>query len=437
MMMKMFRGRRMANANMFYNMKEGETLSEVAQSHGTTTEALCKINGIKDPGKIKAGQKIALKAKAVCKVTVQLLDRDRNPIPNAKIRMDYGAKRKELSSGNNGRVPAILTVTPEDKVKIFIARADGSWKHITEISSGWGNKLVTLVSPKIKLEAKTMPHPKDASGRPACDQETINKKQVTQPEVPETTKAIGQLQANFGGDKGPKTNKTTNPLPTIKITNDQEKLDFLHGYTGEKIARQDYEKAAQELGCEINVIKAIDLIESGGRSGYDKKNRPLILYERHIFSKRTAQKYDKTNPDLSSKIGYKLKKKGCIASKRELDTNYYLGSSDENYMRLAKAYVLDKNAALQACSWGRFQILGDNFKSCSYPSVLAFVAAQVKSEIGQLRAFISYIKTNKMQKYLKEKNWCKIAEGYNGKSYIKFNYDKRMKRAYEKLSKST
>ena len=427
----------MANVNNFHTMKKGETLSEVAQRHGTSTNQLCKINGIKDPDKVEAGRRIALNAKAVCKVTVQLLDRDRNPLPNAKVRMDYSGKRKELSSGKNGRLPTILTETPEDVVSIFIARVDGTWKQITEVSSGWGNKLVTLVSPKIKLEAKTIPHPKDASGRPAQDPERTGKVPVKPPDCPVSTEAKGKVQADFGGGKGPKAEQTANALPAIKITNDQEGLDFLNGHTGEKITAQDYEKAAQELGCEINVIKAIDLVESGGRSGYDKKNRPLILYERHIFSKRSNQKYDKANPDLSSKINYKLKKKGCKASKKQLETNYYSGSSDENYMRLAKAYALDKNAALQACSWGKFQILGDNFRSCSYPSVATFVAAQVKNEIGQLQAFIEFIKSNKMQKHLKEKNWCKIAEGYNGKKYKKFNYDKRIKRAYEKLSKTS
>jgi LysM repeat protein len=426
----------MTNESDFYTVRLGETLSEIAYLHGTSTEVLCRINGIKNPNEIGAGRKIALSAKAVCKVTVQLLDRDHNPISNAKVRIDYGAKRKELSSGKNGRIPTILTATPEEQVKIFIARADGTWKQITEISSGWGNKLVTLVSPKIKLVARTMPHPKDASGRPARDRENVNKTPTTPSKVVETTKAEGKAQATFGCDKGIKTYETTNVLPSVKITNDQEKLVFLDGYTGEKITQHDYEKAAQELGCEINVIRAIDMIESGGRSGYDKKNRPLILYERHIFSKRTGHKYDKENPDLSSKVGYKLHKKGCKVSDSELKANYYSSTSDENYMRLAKAYALDKSSALQACSWGRFQILGDNFRTCGYPSVAAFVAAQVKNEIEQLQSFIEYIKSNKMQKALKEKNWCKIAEGYNGKNYKKFNYHKRIKRAYEKLSKT-
>ena len=108
-------------------------------------------------------------AKAVCKVEVQLLDRERNPIRNAKMRLDYSGKSKQLSSGNNGRLPSILTGSPEDVVKIFIARMDGTWKLVTEITSDWGNKLVTLVSPKVKIETKTMPHPRDANGKLKLD----------------------------------------------------------------------------------------------------------------------------------------------------------------------------------------------------------------------------------------------------------------------------
>jgi len=428
----------MPNANKFYTIKKGDTLSEIAQRHGTTTKQLCKINAIKNPDKIGEGQIIALNAKAVCKVTVQLLDRDRNPIPNAKVRMEYSGKRKEISSKQNGRVPTILTRTPEDLVRIFIARADGTWKQITEVASGWGNKLVTLVSPKMKFDGKTMPHPKDPSGKPVRDPKRTDKKTVKPPANPETTEAKGKPQANYGDGKGPKTNSTIdkNGLPVKEVTNDQTKLDFLKGYTGEKITEEDYKKSAKELGCEVNVIKAIDKVESGGRSGFDKKMRPLILYERQKFSLHSGRKYDKSNPDISSKVGYKLKKKGIKVSESELNKNYFSGTSDGNYKRLAKAYSLNKIAALRACSWGKFQVLGENYKMCGYATVVDFVADQVKSEIGQLKVFVRFIKAKKMQKCLKDKNWAKIAEGYNGKSYKQFNYDERIKTAYETLSKA-
>jgi hypothetical protein len=422
----------MAKADSFYTLKEGETLSGVAQRHGTTTEALCKINGITDPDKIAAGRRIALNSRAVCKVTVQLLDRDRNPIPKAKIRLDYSGKRKELSSGQNGRVPTILTQKPEDQVKIFIARADGTWKHITEVSSGWGNKLVTLVSPKIRLEAKTMPHPKDEPGRPADTQGIVDKKPVSSPLVPKTTIASGKPQADFGNGNGPKTESTHdgNGLPVVKVTNDQIKLEFLRGYTGEKITENDYKKAAKALGSEPEVIKAIAEQESKS-SAFDSENRPTILYERHWFSKLTNSKYDKKNHDISSRKPYTFRKKDKSGGVIAVDDRYGLSGSHQ-YRKLAKAYALDKRSALESCSWGKFQIMGFNYRTCGYNSIEDFVAIMCESEKKQLDAVCNFIKHN-CHKAVKNKEWQNIAKVYNGKNYKENKYDESLIKIYNRL----
>lgn len=429
----------MSKSTLFHTVRAGDTLSEIAHRHGTTVKELCRINRIKNPDKIMPGQLIALKAEAVLKVGIQLIDRDHNPIPNARVLLEYCGKQVELSSGTNGRIPDIVTNTPEDRVRIYIARLDGTWKKITEVVSDWGNKLVTLISPKFKFEDKTRPHPKDEKGKPKRDRKDPDRRPVTPPAHPKRTDGKGTPQSDYGDGKGHKKrdDTTKDGLPVSHGSNDQAELDFLKGYTGEKITEDDYKNAAKALGCEVNVIKAIAKVESGGRSGYDKKNRPLILYERHVFARNTKPpgKYNQSNSNLSSKVGYKLKKKGNKASVDELKRNYYAGSSDENYKRLAKAYALDKKAALKACSWGKFQILGENFQTCGYPSVESFVADQVRDEKGQLHAFLNYIKSKKLQLPLKTKNWKKIAEGYNGKYYKKFNYDERIKHAYEALCK--
>ena len=41
-----------------YIVKKGDTLSAIAKVHNTTVDALQKKNSIKDPNKIKIGQKI-------------------------------------------------------------------------------------------------------------------------------------------------------------------------------------------------------------------------------------------------------------------------------------------------------------------------------------------------------------------------------------------
>lgn len=204
----------MANPNMLYTVKRGDTLSDIAQRHGTTPKQLCAINGIKNPNHIEEGQKIALSAKAVCKVKVQVLDRDRNPIPAAKVRLDYNGKTKQLSSNDKGWLPTILTKTPDDNISIFIQRLDSSWKRITDVTSGWGNKIATLVSPKVKAEGTTVLHPKDASGKPIRDEKPPAKPH----KKPETTKTSW----SYGDGQKPKTEvkKDNKGLAKIVVSNE-------------------------------------------------------------------------------------------------------------------------------------------------------------------------------------------------------------------------
>lgn len=157
----------MHDSHSFYKVVAGDTLIRIATRYGTTAQKLQKINGIKDINHIEPGQLIALKPEAVNKVSIQVLDRDRASIPNAKMRIQHSGKSETHETDKNGWLPSIFTKTPDDKVKISIKRADDSWKDITEVVSGWGNKIVTLVSPKIRIEAKTKPHPPGVNQRPA------------------------------------------------------------------------------------------------------------------------------------------------------------------------------------------------------------------------------------------------------------------------------
>jgi len=204
----------MTNPNTLYTVKRGENLSDIAQRHGTTPKQLCAINGIKNPNHIEEGQKIALSAKAVCKVKVQVLDRDRNPIPAVKMRLDYNGKTKEMSSNDKGWLSTILTKTPDDNVRIFIQRLDGTWKKITDITSGWGNKITTLVSPKVIAQGATALHPKDASGKPIRDEKPASKPQ----EKPKTEK----ISWSYGDGQKPKTEvkKDSKGLAKIIVSNE-------------------------------------------------------------------------------------------------------------------------------------------------------------------------------------------------------------------------
>lgn len=53
-----------AAGEISYEIKSGDTLGAIARKHGTSVSAICKRNGISDPRKIRAGQKIIIASKA-------------------------------------------------------------------------------------------------------------------------------------------------------------------------------------------------------------------------------------------------------------------------------------------------------------------------------------------------------------------------------------
>src|SRR5690349_16354590 len=106
----------------------------------------------------------------------------------------------------------------------------------------------------------------------------------------------------------------------------------------------DYQRAASALGCETAVIRAVDRVESAG-SGMLLNGQPEILFEAHIFSRLTGGKYDTSHPHISS---------------RSWNRSLYKGGAAE-HGRLDEAVALNRTAALQSASWGRFQILGSNW----------------------------------------------------------------------------
>jgi len=198
------------------------------------------------------------------------------------------------------------------------------------------------------------------------------------------------------------------------------------GYTGEKITREDYEAAGDDIGCEAEVLMAIGEKESGklrdlGLGAFDKQHRPTILYERHYFSKATLGKYDKDHHDISAPKGYRL---GATPKRRGVayDDGEHYGLFSWQYLKLARAYALNRDAALRSCSWGKFQIMGDSYAACGYASADAFVLGMCRSEKEHLAALVGFCKAN-IADALKKKDWQAIAFGYNGNNYKANNYD--------------
>ena len=104
------------------------------------------------------------------------------------------------------------------------------------------------------------------------------------------------------------------------------------------------------------------------------------------------------------------------------------------YLRLIEAYRLDEDAALRSCSWGKFQVMGDNFGACGAGDLKVFINAMCTSEYEQLRMLSGFIrKKSRLWTAVKTRDWEAIALNYNGPGYKTFSYDTKLKAAYEKF----
>lgn len=183
----------------------------------------------------------------------------------------------------------------------------------------------------------------------------------------------------------------------------------------------DYFEAANLLNVDVATIKAVASVEANG-SGFLKDGRPKILFEAHIFSRLTKKQFDISHPNISSSVWNK---------------KLYKGNEGE-YGRLEIAKRLNQTAALQSASWGKFQIMGFNYKLAGFNNVKAFVEAMNKTEREHLLAFANFIKSNKtMWDALKSKTWEVFARHYNGPGYKKNNYHTKIETAYNNFSSKT
>ena len=170
------------------------------------------------------------------------------------------------------------------------------------------------------------------------------------------------------------------------------------------------EKAARDIGCRVAAVRAVIDVES--RGGFLADKRPKILFERHYFSRLTKRRYDRSHPAIS-----------------QPGPGGYKGGRKE-YDRLAQAIDLDRDAALRSASWGAFQIMGDNYRICGFDDVEDFVSAMVSGEPAQLRAFVAFVKSSKLDAALIRRDWAQFARGYNGPAYRANRYDEKLEASY-------
>lgn len=185
------------------------------------------------------------------------------------------------------------------------------------------------------------------------------------------------------------------------------------------LTETQYQAAAKAIGVNTEAIKAFATVESSG-NGFQSDGQVKILFERHWFYKllraekgqqfadQTASKFpDICNP---SPGGY--------------------GKYSEQHGRLDRAVAIDRQCALQAASWGAFQIMGYHWKTCGYESLQAFIN-DMYTDAGQLNALVGFLKANPaIIRAIKAKDWATVAKLYNGPGYAVNKYDTKLAAAY-------
>jgi len=194
-------------------------------------------------------------------------------------------------------------------------------------------------------------------------------------------------------------------------------LDGLVAGTTDGLTRADFEEVATELGCEVEAVQAVVQVESGALGAFAANGKPVILYEPHIFSRRTNRQYDASHPTISY---------------RSWDASKYPRTQDGRWAQLREAYALDPEAAVASASWGLFQIMGFNHNACGFGSAKEFVSDMCRSQAQQLKAFAKFVKANNLADELVAKNWEGFAGGYNGQGQVE-RYGRLMREAYERL----
>lgn len=191
------------------------------------------------------------------------------------------------------------------------------------------------------------------------------------------------------------------------------------------LSQADYARAAAGLGIEVRALRAFAEVESRG-DGWLATGEPKILYERHVFRRLTAGKWD----------GRLLKSvHNRFASLSDPHPGGY-GPLSLQHRKLEAAALLNRQAALQACSWGLFQVMGESWRLCGYENVQDLVNAAYRSTAAHLDMFCRFCrgKDPDLLPAIREHRWADAATLYNGTKAVQNGYDRLLREAYEALS---
>jgi hypothetical protein len=213
-------------------------------------------------------------------------------------------------------------------------------------------------------------------------------------------------------------------------------------------------KIAREFDLNKAAVKAVIAVESSGQPfvkagsasprGLEVGGLPIIQFEGHVFWSRLkaagrnpqAIYNDQKTAAIVDATG-KAIGKSLLADVLypRLDMSKMRAPAREWDQLTAARAIAGPEIADQCASWGAFQIMGFNYKSCGRATVAEFVKASETTE-GQTLLFFNFLKSQAaIAKALRSLDFKRFALLYNGKRALANGYDLKLRREYEKALK--
>lgn len=190
------------------------------------------------------------------------------------------------------------------------------------------------------------------------------------------------------------------------------------------LSESNFKWAAQQLGCEPEMVIGVSFVECK-RKPFDADGFPAILYERHVFYRNAVKHHGRQVANEWMRIHPQL----CNVSPTPKGG---YGSYSAQRGKFNRAWKLCPDCAMEACSWGPFQELGENWEGLGFKSVGEFVDVMKSGVEGALFIFVKSIKWRGLADDMQLRRYATIAELYNGRGYRKFNYHTQIENAYKK-----
>lgn len=182
-------------------------------------------------------------------------------------------------------------------------------------------------------------------------------------------------------------------------------------HDGYPLSDETLEHALLLLDVEPALLWALLKVESNA-FGYLPSRRPVVRFERHVFSELTGGQFDLEHPELSNPV----------------PGGYIRGAAE--HARVNAAAKLDEDAALKSASWGIGQLMGQHFKEMGFKSIQQMVEMMGWSEDDQLLAAVRFISDEALEYSLRDHDWHAFAEHASFGRAGRDDYDIKLARAF-------